>query len=393
MEVLEGLQKGLRPNAQTPVTKAIAMEIRDILRRRRAEKKPRDFIRFWYGNRLAAEMDLPGILRDPAVYRLHPEPEVAAAIMVVHRFAPQIASDLFNYSIWSARPAPLNDLPPDQCPCHSQVLPGTTLVQGHVLSTEVSQLRSPYLQDILAKGKKYRLEQPLPSVLPRLQEGLKQYIDYKTKVARGDQGVEMALERWAKAVVDAARLKLQQAASSTHPTPDGYPGLREQLRAAQNALVFGPEDRAPHALFFACGRYYAAQLQDRLEDGGAFITEDRPPAEVLQDIEKLNEDLGVIHHHRLPYLYGAWKAKKEAFRWIAGTSRVQDERERGEQASRGGGPQECPDRGSQLAGEGPPAHFGGTTGERHPAAGPRPSGSLLGHRGHRRVCAGVPCSS
>ena len=108
---------------------------------------------------------------------------------------------------------------------------------------------------------------------------LKQYIDYKTKVARGDQGVEIALERWAKAVVDAARLKLQQAASSKHPTPDGYPGLREQLRAAQNALVFGPEDRAPHALFFACGRYYAAQLQVRLEDGGAFITEDRPPAE------------------------------------------------------------------------------------------------------------------
>ena len=38
----------------------------------------------------------------------------------------------------------------------------------------------------------------------------------------------------------------------------------------------------------------------------------------------VNEELGVPHNNRLPYLYGAWKAKKKAFRWIAGTSKVQD---------------------------------------------------------------------
>ena len=325
VEILEGLQKGMRPVDQTAVTKAICVEIRDVLRRRREQKKPRDFVRFWYGNRLAADMDLPGILRDPAIYRLHPEPEVAAAIMVVHRFAPQIASDLFNYHVWSAHPLPLTDLPAPQCPCHSQVLPGTTLVEGHVLSTEVAQLRSPYLQDILAKGKKYRLEQPLPSILLRLNEGLKQYVTYKVRAARGDHAVEAALEAWSKAVMDAARAKLQHAAGNKKPAPDGYPGLKEQLKAAQNALVFGPEDRAPHALFFACGRYYASKLHTRLADGGAFITEARCPAEALQDIETFNNTLGLGHHNRLPYLYGAWKAKKEAFRWIAGTSRKLDQ--------------------------------------------------------------------
>ena len=54
---------------------------------------------------VAAALRLPDLFHDPQVYKLHPEPDVAAAIMVVHRFAPQIASDLFNYSKWAANPA------------------------------------------------------------------------------------------------------------------------------------------------------------------------------------------------------------------------------------------------------------------------------------------------
>jgi hypothetical protein len=52
--------------------------------------------------------------------------------------------------------------------------------------------------------------------------------------------------------------------------------------------------------------------------------EQRSPATVLADIKQLNEELGAEHHERLPYLYGAWKAKKGTYRWIAGTSRTPD---------------------------------------------------------------------
>jgi hypothetical protein len=176
----------------------------------------------------------------------------------------------------------------------------------------------------LAKGKKYRLQQPLASILPRLQEGLSEYIDHKLKAKRGDETFGAAMERWAKAVMAAARGRLEQAAINMVPEPDGYPGLKEQLRAAKNALVFGPEDRAPHAIFFACGRLYSGKLLYRLEDSGAFVVEQREVATVLSGIKALNDKLKAEHQDRLPYLYGAWKAKKEAFRWIAGTSRKQD---------------------------------------------------------------------
>ena len=136
------------------MTAAIMAEIREILRKRKMERKGRDFMRFLYGNRLAASLDLPGLFKEPDVYRLHPEPDAAAAIMVVHRFAPQIASDLFNYHRWSAHPAPLDVSSPQQCPCHTQTLPGVPLVEGHVLATDPSFLKSPYLRNILSRGKK-----------------------------------------------------------------------------------------------------------------------------------------------------------------------------------------------------------------------------------------------
>ena len=322
-EILEGLQKGLPPAQQTPVTVAIAVEVREALRKRKLEKKPRDFVRFLFGNDLAADMDLPNIFRDPAIYSLHPEPDVAAAIMVCHRFAPQIASDLFNYKDWSMRPQPLGVEDAGTCPCHTVVLPGTELVEGHILSTEPGQLASPYLRDILAKGKKYRLQQPVASVLARVNEGLAQYTAHKKK-GNDDPDYHEALENWAAAVVARAQLRLSQAAIARAPEPEGYPGLKQQLRAAKNALVFGPEDRAPHAMFFACGRLYQARLHQRLTEARSFELQAGAAEDVLEGIRVFNEGLGLLHHNRLPYLYGAWKAKKKAFRWIAGTSRVQD---------------------------------------------------------------------
>lgn len=110
------------------------------------------------------------------MYRLHPEPDTGAAIMLVHRFAPQIQCTLFNYSTWAAEPKPMEDLG-EVCPCTKQVRDDCPMKDGHVLSTEVEFLRSPYLRDILARGKKFRLEEPVSMILPRLKEGLDGYID------------------------------------------------------------------------------------------------------------------------------------------------------------------------------------------------------------------------
>ena len=326
IEILEGLGNGLPPTEQSAVTAAIAAEAREALRKRKAEKKPRDFIRFLYGHPIARDLDLPGLLKDPDVYKLHPEPDVAAAIRVVHRFAPQIATSLFNYKDWAQRPAPINPNEHGPCPCLGQVLPGATVVDGHVLSTNPEELASPYLRDILSKGKKFRLPQQLSSVMMRLTEGVGQYLEYK-KRGRAEEEWHAALEAWAGAVLAKAQARLTAAAQTQPPEPDGHPDLQRQMTAAQNALVFGPEDRAPHALFFACGRQYAARLHERLELVGAFAHDPRSPAEILEEIAAFNDALGLRHWRRLPYLYGAWKAKKKAYRWIAGTARTRDSTE------------------------------------------------------------------
>ena len=112
------------------------------------------------------------VLHDPNIYKLHPEPDVGGAIMVVHKFAPQVAADLFNYKDWSMQPTPMAEGDASQCPCHTQATKDVDLLHGHVLSTMADHLASPLLRDILAKGKKYRLPQPVSSVLVRLNEGL-----------------------------------------------------------------------------------------------------------------------------------------------------------------------------------------------------------------------------
>ena len=72
-ELLDGLLQGLSPSEQSPISKAVAIEVKEILRKRKLEKKPRDFVRL-YGNRLAASLNLPDLFMEPSIFRLHPEP-------------------------------------------------------------------------------------------------------------------------------------------------------------------------------------------------------------------------------------------------------------------------------------------------------------------------------
>jgi hypothetical protein len=55
--------------------------------------------------------------------------------------------------------------------------------------------------------------------------------------------------------------------------------------------------------------------------------------DVLKGIEEFNNKLEVEHQDRLPYLYGCWKAKKKAFRWISGTTRAMDKQTKQQQSS------------------------------------------------------------
>ena len=90
-----------------------------------------------------------------------------------------------------------------------------------MLATDPALLKSPHLRGILSKGKKYHLQQPLPSVLLRLQDGLDEYTAYKVKGKQGDQAYANALSRWASAIMAAARTRLTPAAVKWAPEPDG----------------------------------------------------------------------------------------------------------------------------------------------------------------------------
>ena len=146
--------------------------------------------------------------------------------------------------------------------------------------------------------------------------------------------------------------------------------------------MFGPEDRAPHGFFFACGRWYADKLNARLGETGAFVVETSTRDAILGGLRSFNDSLGLKHHDRLPYLYGAWKAKKKAFRFqvdrghIAGAGR-------NAAGGRGGpGHQRPPGertlRGRAGVGESAPARSTITENEGQARAQPRRTHSILG---------------
>ena len=147
--VLDGLHSLYAPQKRTPVTRLLEQAIRQELTSRKQSAEKRDFIKFFYSNRQAQTLQLSEVLRDPAVFTQHPEPEVAAAIRVIHRFSPQIQSQLFNYAPVSIkvppRPEALSQLlkeDPTVCPCRNAVRSPTPahLHQGHVVTSDPNVL-------------------------------------------------------------------------------------------------------------------------------------------------------------------------------------------------------------------------------------------------------------
>ena len=81
---------------------------------------------------------LAEVFQDPRVSWQHPESEVAAAIMVLHCVSPHMAVSLFNHKDWVTQPCAMEGISVKQCPCHTQVLPGSHWSTGMYLAQKWS---------------------------------------------------------------------------------------------------------------------------------------------------------------------------------------------------------------------------------------------------------------
>ena len=97
-ETLDWIQQNVPARERRANLIAVETAIIDMLREKRARRPKRHFLKVTFQNNNAVHLLLPHVLRDPRVYSKHPEPEVAAAIMVVNKFQPQVQALLCNYA-------------------------------------------------------------------------------------------------------------------------------------------------------------------------------------------------------------------------------------------------------------------------------------------------------
>ena len=306
-------------NGQSPIPILV-----EELRRRRKEPPSRQFLKFFFTSNSARDLRIREVLRDPVVYHKHPEPEAAAAIMVSDRFDPQIQGFLFNYTQAAIElniPQALSDdLLNCQCrPCFSHINPLDLGPSGHVCTFDTSNLKWGYLSSLTARGKKFRIPASSDTVSRELDKALQEYIEWSTKRDH-DQRRLAKLEEWATAVRTTA-MRNWHTAQAKKPLGemDGFPGLKQAIKEAREHLVFLHDDRAPHGLFMVCKRWYQKEMATYLQDSSIFEEDARTWEQVATSLEQDIESRGFKAGKGIPYNYGIWKAKKQKFRFIAGT--------------------------------------------------------------------------
>ena len=99
MRLWIGIQANVPAKERRANLLAVETALIEELKDKRALPPRRQFLKFHYGNKTASKLLLKNVLRDPEVYSTHPQPEVAAAVMVVDRFSPQIQAYLCNFAI------------------------------------------------------------------------------------------------------------------------------------------------------------------------------------------------------------------------------------------------------------------------------------------------------
>ena len=240
IEVLNGMQSAFPSRRKTAESRAVELMIKQELRARKTDKDPREYIKFFFSNRLAEDLRLSEALKHPDVISKHPRPEKAAAIRVVHRFSPQIQSQLFNFSLAASKVAPdpgamealLNENA-EACPCRQALRSQNenALFQGHVVTSDCDDLKWSYLRSCLQHGKKVRLELPMHVVWDELEGALTGYITFKLKGVPDDErlAMEAKYEAWKVAVLHVCRNTLCQRTSMKVVNPEGHPGLAAQI--------------------------------------------------------------------------------------------------------------------------------------------------------------------
>ena len=237
--------------------------------------------------------------------------------MVSESFSPQIQALLFNYTEANASADNLED-----CGCRGcfQFFSDTDLdPTGHICTPDTRSLRWPYLADLTAKGKKYRLPGDLGTVQKELDMALEGYMAWALK-NNNDASREEKLVDWAKAVRGKAVTLWKEAQEKKGAkTIDGYPGLRQAILEAREKLVFLHDDRAPHGLFIVCKRSYQKCMAHYLADSAVFEELPTPWEEVMKGVKQFPKVKGFEFGEGLVYNYGIWKPKKQKYRFIAGT--------------------------------------------------------------------------
>ena len=97
-ETLDWIQAHVPQRERRANLISVETAIIEELRERRASPRGRHFLKFLHGNQDASHLMLRNLLRDPEVYTKHPEPEVAAAIMMCEKFRPQLQANLCNHA-------------------------------------------------------------------------------------------------------------------------------------------------------------------------------------------------------------------------------------------------------------------------------------------------------
>ncbi len=322
-ETLDWIQVNVPAHERRANLIAVETTLIEELKERRAHPLKRQFLKLSFSNQEASALLLANVLRSPEVYSKHPEPEAAAAIMVVNKFRPQIQALLCNYAA-AARELNLSEALQDElqdCECRNALFkPDDTMMhEGHVLTIETRNLRWPYLRSIAQRGKKFRLESDIDTVFVDLRHSLDSYVAW---CSHGDERRLPKLEEWAEAVYQRCRSNWERKMTdpgSHFRGPKGFPALRRTILEAQRVLVFLLDDRAPHGLVVVCKRWYQKEMAKYLSDNTVFEEANISWSNVTEIAEKFNQDWGFPNGKGIVYNYGIWKPTKRRFRFIAGT--------------------------------------------------------------------------
>ena len=323
-ETLDWIQQNVPARERRANLIAVETAIIDMLREKWARRPKRHFLKVTFQNNNAVHLLLPHVLRDPRVYSKHPEPEVAAAIMVVNKFQPQVQALLCNYAkaaqelnVDSALQDTLED-----CNCQMALLkPDREHLnqEGHVCTVDTRKLRWPYLRDLVKRGRKYRLESDIDDIFLSLRKALEEYCLW---CSRGKSERLDALEKWADAVYEHCSRNWAEKLQSPDfvpANPSGYPRLRRDIQEAHKSLVFLLDDRAPHGFFVVCKRWYQREMAKYLNDNSVFEITNKSWEDVVEEARRFNAPTDFVTGTGIVYNYGIWKPTKGRFRFIAGT--------------------------------------------------------------------------